>query len=479
MKKIIITILALFTIYSCQDYLNVKPENVMTVSSYQDVKSLLGGHLKSFQDGDTGQALSNVPIFFSDNMDYLITHFYSDDYDLEKYLDNYMGRNNRGDFQKSQDWKHPDINEQIWKTGFKSIGFYNMVLFELDKVKASEDERNIIKGEVKTLRAWNFFRLLQFFSPYHNNSLGLPLNTNPDKVGDYDKSRKSQVENYDFIINELEEVLNYKTKPKQGYNIFYDKKIVHALLAQVYLYKGDSGAKAATDYEKAIAHAQKAMEGRLSLEEISRNPTENESYGINKEKTYSLLSFMYNDTNRIFNLVGMPAWGMFQYASDELFSLFDENDKRTDLYFNKDKGILKFESEFQYSYCKWDFFTASEMQLIIAESYARKGDEENAKRALKVFTDSRYNKYLSKENLSTLDKILIERRKEFCFDYCMRWIDLTRLQKGFKHKSVGKKNEQKEFFELSDGDFRFCMPIPKSGELQNNKIEQNPGWGNF
>lgn len=479
-KNIILFLILLLGLSACQDYLNVKPENVISVNSYQDVKSLMGGHLKAFEVGDPESALSNVPIFFYErtNKDYLITHFYSDDYNVEKYLDNFTGRNNRGDFTKSLDWKHPDISEGIWETSFKCIGFYNMILFELEKFQATEDEKNIIRGEAKILRAWNFFRLMQFFSPYHENQYGLPLNTNPDNVGNYDQARKTQVENYDFIINELNEVLNYQTKPAKNYNIFYDKNIVHGLLAQVYLYKGDSGAKSTDDYTHAIEHAQKAMLGRLSLEQISRNPEENDEYGFTKNKSYALISFLYNDTERIQNIAGVPAWGLNQYASDDLFALFGDNDKRTDLYFDEDKAIKKFESDFRSYYCKWDFFTASEMQLIIAESYARLGDEGNAKKALETFTNSRYTNYTLNSNSTVLEAILLERRKEFCYDYCMRWIDLTRLQTGFKHPAVDNKDKA-EYYVLNDGDFRFCMPIPKRAELENNKIDQNPGWGNF
>lgn len=464
---------------SCQDYLNVQPSNVLVISSFNDVKSLMGSHLKMFTEGSNGRLyLKQTSVFFNTNSDYLITHFYSDDLLQDKYLDNPFGRNNRGDLYKSLDWMHPSIHEDLWRTYYGNIGFYNMVISELEKLKnVDATDANLVKAEAKFLRAWSFFRLMQFFSPYHEDKLGLPLNTDPEKVSTYDKSRKTQTENYAFIIGELEEILSYNTAPSPTYSIFFDRRIVHALLSQIYHYKGDSGAKAPGDYEKAITHAQKAMEGRLTLDVIRRVPDADASYGLDKSKSYSLLTFLYNDYDRYKNTIGIPGWSIFQYASDELYNLFPDEDKRKNLYFKKDKEIIKFESDFPYYYYQWDFFTAAEMQLIIAESYERMGKEVDALKALNEFTRFRYTTYTRSAGESVLESILNERRKEFCFDYCMRWLDLTRLQQGWKRKALDKK--EGGTYTLKDGDFRFCMPIPKVSELQDNKIKQNPGWGNF
>ena len=45
-----------------------------------------------------------------------------------------------------------------------------------------------------------------------------------------------------ILIDELTDVLECETSPRETYNVFYDKKIVNALLAEIYLFKGGSGA---------------------------------------------------------------------------------------------------------------------------------------------------------------------------------------------------------------------------------------------
>ena len=83
-------------------------------------------------------------------------------------------------------------------------------------------------------RAYCFFHLVQLFSPYKDNSLGLPLNTDPDKVGNFDSRRQTQTKNYEFIISELETALNFGATPESEYNIFYNKTFILVLYYIIY-----------------------------------------------------------------------------------------------------------------------------------------------------------------------------------------------------------------------------------------------------
>ena len=50
MKNIILLIAILVGLSSCSEYLKVEPSNVLAVANYDDVKALLGGHLKMYVD---------------------------------------------------------------------------------------------------------------------------------------------------------------------------------------------------------------------------------------------------------------------------------------------------------------------------------------------------------------------------------------------------------------------------------------------
>lgn len=466
---------------SCRDFLSVRPANVQAVSTYEDVRALLGASLRVYRHGTDWDAMKGVSVFYMSGNEYLITHFYTDDYDPVRYLDNYTGKNNQADFYRSLDWRHPEIAEEIWTKYYSNIGFYNMILQELQKHPSGDTPRdNQVSAEARILRAWQFFRLMQYFAPYHSAELGLPLNTDADAVGSYDKRRLTQAECYSFILSELQAVLDYGTEPSPSYNVFYDKTFLHGLLAQVYLWKGDSGAAAPEDYKHAIEHATYVLtEGHKSYDYTKRLEGDpSMTLGIKKDRPYAVMSICEYQMDYAQSIAGIYEYSLPQYASQALLSLYRPGDLRRDDFFHKDGGIKKLSSMGMYYQMCIDLLTGAEMQLIIAESYARMGEEQKARQALMDFTRSRYETTPPlTDSESILEEILRERRREFCFEFTMRWLDMTRLQKGFSRPAVDKK--EGGTYTLKDGDFRFTMPIPLNAELSENSIEQNPGWNKF
>lgn len=70
-------------------------------------------------------------------------------------------------------------------------------------------EYETITGEVKTIRAYYIFKLLQFFAPYNSDKLGIPLNLDSRML--FPEGWLSQREVYRIVIRELEDVLEYET----------------------------------------------------------------------------------------------------------------------------------------------------------------------------------------------------------------------------------------------------------------------------
>ena len=119
---------------SCRDFLYVEPTNQLTINSFSDVKRLLGGSLRNYQEGNN--YLSGVPNVITSYDEYLITNFYSDDCNTDKYLDTWMGQNNKGDFNKSLTWKNPDIHESIWGT-YYSKSYKSLLFLPLSSIVCS------------------------------------------------------------------------------------------------------------------------------------------------------------------------------------------------------------------------------------------------------------------------------------------------------------------------------------------------------
>jgi len=479
MKKLFLYITLLLSFTSCEKYLEVKPSNILALKTYDDVKSLLGSHLKLYTTTSTGAHKltgTNVPWRASDL--YLFFGFYSDDLNTDTWLNgNWMANNKRALYTNSLNWQNTTMPGTIWGNYFSNIGFYNTIIDELANVSASQEEKDIVEQEARFLRAWYLFKVLQYFSPYHNNELGIPFNTDSQAVGSYNKQRKTQVQVYRFLIDELTTVIDCKTEPRPAYNIFYDKNLAHALLAEIYLFKGGSGAGEKEDYVQAITHAQAVMKNYplQGIDEFIPFETYKTSEGgVYKNKDQALLSFLwYTGDSGMYGT--MEAYGLLEFVRDELFELFDENDVRRSLYFNpENKAIRKFK-DLPNSYGVLHFFPVSEMYLIEAESYARNGQEGEARQALEEFQRHRIRNYQGYKGADLLQEIMNERRREFCLEYDMRWCDLIRIQKGWSRNSY--QNPEEAVYTLEDNDFRFCFPIPLLEEMQeNNQIEQNPGW---
>ena len=474
MKRIILILLISTAFASCKGFLEVEPTNVLTVKTYDDVKALLGAHLRSYKENTSLQG--TLPAHYNHAL-HLQFNFYADDLLPDKYLEVYPGRNNRGLFRQCMNWAQMDFPGSIWSYHFENIGYFNTIIGELSKIKDIDKAKaEIVLGEAKMLRAWELFKLLQYFVPYNNgDEYGLPYNLNSDQVGEYSKERKTVSQTYKTIIDELEEVLSYTTPPRESYNIFYDKNIINALLAQVYHHKGGSCCGTKEDYTRAITHAKAAMKaGVLETPETYKRYAERSQSGIAKDLKHCLLIDYRYTSFGMAGLVAIPNYGMYQFATNELYNLYSNDDVRKTYFFTADKGIIKF-NKFNYSnYYMIELFTMAEMQLIIAESYSRVGDATNAKIEFEKFLQSRIKNFTAYTGTNILEDIQNERRKEFCFEYDMRWCDLTRIQKGWSRGS--QDPNVVETYTLKDKDYKFCFPIPLLQELQYNKIPQNPGW---
>ncbi len=485
MKKIIILfICTVFVFASCEKYLEVNPKNVLTSKTYQDVKILMGGYLLYYKEG---KILSNTTDAFTTTYDdtYFTFNYYADDLDTDTYLEgSWLARNNRGLFLQSLDWHEGNLHARLWSSHYKNIGFFNTILYELEKHKSdiTADEYNMIAGEAKFLRAFQLFKLLQYFSPYNNDELGIPVNLDPTAISTYDSKRKTQTEVYKIIIDDLEEILTYTTVPSSTYNIFYDKDLVHALLAKVYHYKGGSGAGAAEDYTKAIEHAKAAIQNKqiTSIDKMD-DLFINDERGIVKNTDYALIAYypFWYSNGGITNIVGYQGYNHKMHMREDLYNLFSNDDIRKTKFASEGALINKFSNLGYGSTNKYYFFRVAELELIIAESYALSGDNANAKIHLEKLQINRIENYTGYNGSDILQEIRDERRRELCFEYDIRWTDLHRYQTGWSRNALDL-TEEGQIHTIENNDYRFTLPIPLSEELDyNNQIEQNPGWTIF
>ena len=163
---------------------------------------------------------------------------------------------------------------------YSAVQRANVALYYNDKTEQT-DELSIRKGEVKFLRALDYFLLVQSFG-------GVPI------VKDYinepvlEFNRNSAEEVYDFIITEMKEAL--ELVPETGDDPGrVDKRAIRHYLAKVYLTRGYETFGTTDDFTQAAQYADAAIAGQklnLTFEELF--------YPGNEENEEVLFSVQYD-----------------------------------------------------------------------------------------------------------------------------------------------------------------------------------------
>ncbi len=509
MKKIIIIILLSAGIFttSCNDYLNVDPANVKAIGSMEDIKGILAGYLETYKIHYAGASAGNPSSFYHwyDDIGFMLTgevlqmfSYYDNSMDHTKSLDGINGERYGLEILKALNWSSREVHGILWQQGYKNIGLMNRILEEAAALneETSELQQQVV-GEAKVIRAWNAMKLLQYFTPFTNDALGIPLKFDTEDLVNTEDPRRPQTEVFEMIIADLKEVLTYSAPTNENYNLFYRKNIVNGILAQLYQYKATGPAKADDDWANARMYAKEA----LANKRLVSNTDELKQLFFYYEPAYfydtpfASIIFFWTVTGPI---QGNSIWGSPGYRDlgynayyytgrpfhPELLALYDEDDIRmeegmfiwNDLYKENNKWLatgLGRSSRIRNTY---HLLRTAELHLIVAESYAREGNDGTAKQWLDEFKASRGTSYYASTDILT--EIMNERKKEFCTEYDIIWLDLKRNEMSLTHEYIDPVAGP-QTATLESNDYRFAFYIPVDTELSlNPNIEQNPGWSN-
>lgn len=474
-----------FTLGSCKKYLEVKPQNQRALSNVNDVKVVLAGYLKVLKPGESTtyhNTIGNV-MFFTPSY-WSLFEFYSDNIDFNQDYTKYItagGPIGGKDEAKLILMNNFSIPTSIWVQHYKSIGFLNVLLDALEKAKGDEVVKKQLRDEMLVCRALYYYKLLQYFSPYKEDQNGIPIYTGVEgPFAGLAIPRSTQKEVFDFITDQLTEALTSDVAPDADYNILYNKTYINNFLAQVYWYKAESGAKEATDYSNAKKYAEAALSGitipNNYQDYINSLNGEYSNYPVYQRwGGYSVFSE---------NTYGLP-WGSTSFTphgSPDLLSLFSTDDYRFRAYFASDSTITRplnsWPKDFTTAY---NLFKPEEAYLIDIEATFKNpsgGSESDARILLNNFR--RWRGLTSDFTGSDLNQEIInERRREFCFQTDMRWIDMKRYGLGNSRNSLqifGKSYN----VDVEPNGYQYALPIPVDEELKlNAAMTPNPSWNDI
>ena len=482
MKKYIriISILLVLGVTSCKDFLNVTPKNVISMEDLQSVKQALSGFLNAMPADGEGYIFDIPRPPFGRFYDYKAMMLYTSEWDLSTLASDDEGMT--AEDVEQADWRS-DETQGFWNRYYDPIGFMNLILHEAATAAGEEDMRDYLMGEAYVMRAYCFFKLVQYFAPYDNNELGIPMCLNSyDDFEDVDLSRKPQTKIYAQILSDLHEaeIRLERTPMRDEFNRMYDLPIVNRLYAQVYHFKALSPAAEPDDWKNAIEYASKETKDA----ELESNPdrlfelfnTDNWNSKVLTNEAALRITLSSSICMSNGELLSRS------YISNDFVNthfLEAEGDIRADFYFMTGaSGSIRLDKYATFSsYATYGNvfvgFRLAEAFLIQAEALVMTDQLNEAKTILERFKEARYTGTYTtpsdKEGL--LQDIYRERRKEFVGEGDYVWMDMNRLGLKAERTIDGKTYTLK-----GAGDHRYTFPIPTS-ELENNKfLDQNPGW---
>lgn len=435
---------------------------------------------------------------------------YGDVHAGDDYQYNNIGGSNRASFyydmnyQTASEFTSSTSSSTVtWKSPYIVIGRANRIiaaaeggaLSDAAEAKATIDQ---YAAEAKVLRALAHFDLVRIYGkPYTEDqgaSLGVPLVTEVLE-SNAKPARSTVAEVYTQVVKDLTEAISSNalaTETEPGYVSVWGAK---AILSRVYLNMGDY-ANALSVAEDIIKNSGAALWTRDQYLKAWDAGTPNESEFLFRLNVSG--STDNNDLNGIGNLQGRDGYKEM-VATKKFVDMLsaDANDVRNDMFLpaTADKEVAAFGTNKVYlnklrgqggnlrNVTIIPIIRLSEVYLTAAECAFRTNDKAKAVEYLNDLVKKRTTSAsaLATESDITLDRILIERRKELIGEG-QRYFDALRCNetivrytsdadKGW-HKTLSK--EAQSF----DRDyFKAIAAIPQAEINANPNIKQNTGYG--
>lgn len=474
---------------SCNDFLTLTPRDQKVVSSVEDYRDVMASFMyaiktpeNKLQTAAFGVDPYTIPFFTGAHGNLAI---YTDEATLNINSGTYFDKR-LGDYTQTGrnmlTWLMP--NDNVWRQYYTFLGPVNLILSELPKATGTNEElRARVKGEALLWRAYSYFKLLQFYAPYGNAALGVPVYLTPQmEIGAVMPPRNTQAEVFAQIIGDCSEALELLTvaSPTE-WNFFWSRDFANAMLASIYQWKAGSAAGEASDWAMAEKHASAAIGMRrlasdaATLKAIFNCSTD--LYAIPVTSDEIMVRITDGQATDICDLYS--AYNQDGVSDGRITpsntGLFATNDIRRAAWISNDIYNNKYSMVGESMECMGCLlpYRLADMVLTKAEAQCRQGNVAGAAETLAGFVACRYTgdiPAVPSEKEALLEAILMERRREFYQEADMRWFDMKRLGATLERVVGGEKHT------LLPDDFRYAFPIPAREMRLNKNMVQNPGW---
>lgn len=473
---IVLAAAATIGLTSCAKFLEETSQDEIKPTSANDYKELIAGEI--YYNTNNTSIHTYLDIMTDDCKEFAKDAFFSSD-----------NRNSGFGYYTWQAAPEHQISgtlnsDQAWAFYYHQILVSNMILYDIDKMSGSEQEKAQVKAEAYIIRAFAYFMLVNLYGePYDPDkfpdAMGVPVN---DLVGAENKKfqRTSAAKIYELILSDGANAVSEFKKAGESTSIFrWNEAAADVFMSRVCLF--------IHDWDGAIDYASAALEINANLWDLN---TKLEEEGPGGEASdYEEYFFRKNNPEILFSF-GSPSNGYFAEAacgmfpaSDALIALYEEGDLRLD---DNDGAYIRFlgaDISFMSGggrYTQYKAYSSSdtdvhgkairtaEAYINRAEAYAMKGETKAALDDINMIrrnrlTPAAYAEISGLSQEATLQAVKDERRREFCFEG-YRWFDLRRWDRpSITHTFTPDIDHPDvvDTYVLKQDDPAYTLPIPE------------------
>jgi tetratricopeptide repeat protein len=463
MKKVttILAICVVVMLTGCNDFLDIKPKGEKIPKTVTDYETLL--NYESVQKvSDTYPTYLTDDVYLPDVAQGTATPGLNS---VEQSILNlYLFK--KDVFGEAQD-------DGFWFASYNRIYYYNTVIDNIMNAEGpSEQQKHSIRAEALISRALEYLYLVNGYAKHYDvrtaeTDPGVPLILDED-ISKKNLVRASVKDVYAQIQSDLQAALpNLPAQPK-GNAFRASKAAGYGILAKMYLYMGN--------YTEALKAANEVLAINNSLLDLKKYAVVKVQSSIgrtnvpqdidNPENIYiKFAPYVYGLSSKVF-------------GSDELISLFSEDDMRLQIYFTKNFRNIPTDKYVWAPYLRANLAVSSpEIYLIAAECEAREGSVERAMALINKLRDNRIKNntdVVATDRNDALQKVLEERRRELAMSGMVRYIDLKRLNQESQFAKTVTHVTGEGTFSLEPNSPLYVLPIPaKVMRFNKNSMKQN------
>jgi len=377
--------------------------------------------------------------------------------------------------------------KSFYDAGYEIINQANLILeYTPALTDATEAEKNQIKAEALTIRAYMHFLLSLVYSQDYNytadaSHLGIVYNTKSIKSGIQYPARETAATTYNLLVNDLKTAIDQygdQSLLKGETYSFFNRNNTKALLSRVYLQKRDwnNAYETANDVITTSGVVLTSKANLISEWEKTDLPVSEIllEFSIPKDSEGSVTSSM----SQLFGYTSPTSFQPF-VASNDLMNLYESGDLRRQLFLSQPlqtlvNGLLtpvnyNFTKKFQNN-AGYVAFRLSEMYLIRAEAALETNKPDLALADINTIR-ARANASLLTGTANLKDNILLERRKELCFEGHL-FFDLAR-----NHQNISRIDGCiSTNCSINYPSLKYVLPIPTFNINLNPNLKQNDSY---